>query len=69
MDNGDVLDPRSRADGNQVTADRSYSEVTGGSVPQDVPLPAVVSNDDKVMKTTYAAVSYTHLTLPTKLEV
>ena len=54
MDNGDVLDPRSRANVNQVTADRSYSEVTGGSVPQDVPLPAVVSNDDNVMKTTYA---------------
>ena len=31
MDNGDVLDPRSRANVNQVTADRSYSEVTGGS--------------------------------------
>lgn len=32
MDNGDVLDPHSRANVNQVTADRSYSEVTGGLI-------------------------------------
>ena len=54
MDNADVLDPRSRANDNRVTTDRSYSEVTGGSAPQDVPLPAVVSHDDNVMKSTYA---------------
>ena len=54
MDNVDVLDPRTRANVNQVTVDCSYSEVTGGPAPQDVPLPAVVSNAENVMKITYA---------------
>ena len=56
MDNVHVPDPRTRANVksvNQVTADRSYSEVTG-SVPQDVPLPTVASNDENVMRRTYA---------------
>ena len=56
MDNVDVPDLRTRANVksvNQVTADHSYSEVTG-SVPQDAPLPVVASNDENVMRRMYA---------------
>ena len=51
LDNVDVPDTRTRSNVksvNQVTADRSYSEVAG-SVPQDAPLPTVASNDENVI--------------------